>query len=67
MIIVNMHFILGVGQGFQNGAGVMSSGIGHGSMVSCAWESSVKVHWSGGVVTGLLGAYLPGSGARIVA
>ncbi|GJW74785.1 hypothetical protein Tco_0134155 [Tanacetum coccineum] len=42
-------------------------GIGHGSMVGCAWESSVKVHWSGGVVTGLLGAYLPGSGARIVA
>ncbi|GKG12018.1 hypothetical protein Tco_0346255, partial [Tanacetum coccineum] len=36
-------------------------------MVSCAWESSIKVHWSGGVVTGLLGAYLPGSGARIVA
>nr|GEW61082.1 protein transport protein SEC23-like [Tanacetum cinerariifolium] len=70
-----------VGLGFQNGGGVMSSGvsrfllltseafgrIGYESMAGCAGNRALRctrVAYS--VAAGLLGACLPGTGARIV-
>ncbi|GKC88092.1 transport protein Sec23-like protein, partial [Tanacetum coccineum] len=64
---VNMHFILGVGQGIQNGAGLLEE-LGTDQWRVAPGNRALRcTRMALGVDAGLLGAYLPGIGAWIMA